>query len=239
MKVVAIQSNYIPWKGYFDIIHDADVFVFYDEVKYTKNDWRNRNRIYTKNGLTWLTIPIPSSSVKLKISEVMISDKLWRARHQKTLEQSYASAPHFSQLREIVDKCLGEQGSDRLIDINRGFVLELASRLNIRTKFVDSKDFSLVDGRIERLLFLLKELGATEYIAGPTSRNYIEPHRIQFLEEWIQITYKDYSNYPAYSQLSEPFENAVSILDLVANIGFSEIPWYIWGWLTEKMAQVA
>jgi hypothetical protein len=58
MTAVVLQSSYIPWRGYFDLIHDADVFVFYDDVQYTVNDWRNRNRIKTANGVVWLTIPV-------------------------------------------------------------------------------------------------------------------------------------------------------------------------------------
>ncbi len=230
MKVAAIQSNYVPWKGYFDVINEVDVFLFYDEVQYTKNDWRNRNQVYTKNGLSWLTIPIPSESVKMKISEVTIADKGWIEKHSRTLLQGYASAPHFPQLKAIVEKCLLGQKSNRLIDVNRGFVLEVLKNLNVKTKILDSKDFKLKDNRIDRLFSLLKDVGATEYIAGPSSHDYLEPHRKQFESEGIQITYKNYANYPEYRQLKAPFENAVSILDLVANLSYSEIPQYIWGW---------
>src|SRR3954468_728178 len=102
MKVVILQSNYVPWKGYFDLIHDADLFVFYDEVKYTKNDWRNRNRIYSKNGLQWLTIPIPHSAVKQKISEVLLPEGDWPAQHYKSLSFGYGKAPFFGQLDELM-----------------------------------------------------------------------------------------------------------------------------------------
>src|SRR5256885_6555778 len=104
MKVVAIQSNYVPWKGYFDLIHDADIFVFYDEVKYTKNDWRNRNQIYTKNGLQWLTIPIHHEAVHMKISEVEFQDSEWQALHHKSLTYGYHAAPYFHQIKDLLDK---------------------------------------------------------------------------------------------------------------------------------------
>src|SRR3954469_16903743 len=98
MKVVVLQSNYVPWKGYFDLIHDADLFVFYDEVKYTKNDWRNRNKIFTTNGVQWLTIPISKDAVKQKISQVEIKDNGWQELHYKSLFFGYKSAPFFNQL---------------------------------------------------------------------------------------------------------------------------------------------
>lgn len=72
-KVGVIQSNYIPWKGYFDLIHDVDLFVFYDDVQYTKNDWRNRNLIKTPTGAKWLTIPV-SSNLNNLIYEVELKD---------------------------------------------------------------------------------------------------------------------------------------------------------------------
>src|SRR4051812_8183445 len=102
MKVVILQSNYIPWKGYFDLINDADIFVFYDEVKYTKNDWRNRNKIYTKNGMQWLTIPIHKDAVKQKISEVEMPDNSWQELHHKSLEFGYKSAPYYKQLEPLL-----------------------------------------------------------------------------------------------------------------------------------------
>src|SRR3954471_21716869 len=98
MRVVVLQSNYLPWKGYFDLIQSADVFVFYDEVQYTKNDWRNRNRICSKNGLHWLTIPIRSDAVKKKISEVQLDDPRWQQDHFKILTQSYRAGRHFGQI---------------------------------------------------------------------------------------------------------------------------------------------
>jgi hypothetical protein len=88
-KVAVIQSNYIPWKGYFDIIHDADLFIFYDDVQYTKNDWRNRNKIKTVNGIHWLTIPIGSPARKL-IYQVEPANHHWQKKHWMTIQQSYS-----------------------------------------------------------------------------------------------------------------------------------------------------
>ena len=59
-KVAILQSNYIPWKGYFDIINMVDEFILFDDMQYTKRDWRNRNIIKTAAGLKWLTIPVDS-----------------------------------------------------------------------------------------------------------------------------------------------------------------------------------
>src|SRR5436305_3143233 len=102
MRAVVLQSNYVPWKGYFDLIQNADVFVYYDEVQYTKNDWRNRNRICSKNGHHWLTIPVSRDAVKLKISEVPLPDSCWQLDHFKTLSHSYLPAPYFRQIQPLL-----------------------------------------------------------------------------------------------------------------------------------------
>jgi hypothetical protein len=228
MRVAAIQSNYVPWKGYFDIINDADIFVFYDEVQYTKNSWRNRNKIYTPNGLQWLTIPIPAKSVKLKISEVVFENNEWMKLHHKTLSLGYANAPHFEQLKKIIDQLYLGQPWTRLADVNRFFTKLVCEILSIKTKIVDSKDFQLTDGRIERLLELLIHLKATNYISGPSGKDYLDEHADRFLAHGIQLEYKDYEGYPAYPQMTEPYESQVSILDMFANLPLDQIPQYIW-----------
>ena len=102
MKVGVWQSNYIPWKGYFDYINEVDVFCFYDEVQYTKNDWRNRNRIFGNDGLFWITIPVDKKYTKLKISDVSIDNKNILNTHFKSMEQSYAKAPYKNQILDLL-----------------------------------------------------------------------------------------------------------------------------------------
>ncbi|HUP58470.1 MAG TPA: WbqC family protein [Bdellovibrionota bacterium] len=228
MRVVVLQSNYLPWKGYFDLIHDCDLFVFYDEVQYTKNDWRNRNRIYTKNGLQWLTIPVARESVHFKISEVALPGGDWAERHWKALTSGYGRAPHFEQLEALMRPPLLERRWERLSELNQHLVREIASRLGIRTRMVDSSEYRLEPGRVDRLLSLLKQAGATQYVSGPAAREYLAASERQFAESGITVSYKDYTGYPEYPQLRAPFEHAVSILDLVANVAWDRIPDYVW-----------
>ena len=67
-KIAILQSNYIPWKGYFDLINMVDEFIIYDDVQYTKNDWRNRNKIKTSQGIQWLSIPVRQENLVQKIT---------------------------------------------------------------------------------------------------------------------------------------------------------------------------
>ena len=141
-RVAIVQSNYIPWKGYFDLIHDADVFCFYDEVQYTKNDWRNRNKIYSKNGLQWLTIPIPKQAVKLKIREVPLPSN-WQNDHYKILQFSYGRAPFFNQLKELMDDFYTNTSFRTLSEFNHYTTQRISTYLGITTKFDNSANYSL------------------------------------------------------------------------------------------------
>ena len=228
MKAVVLQSNYLPWKGYFDLIHDADVFVFYDEVKYTKNDWRNRNKIYSKNGLQWLSIPIAKDAVKQKISEVKITDSTWQQLHFDSLYFAYKRAPYFEQLEKLLIDFYKEKQWESLSGLNQYCIKELASFIGINTIFKNSKDFTLTEGRVERLINLLEQIGAKQYISGPAAKDYLAGSENLFNDKHIEISFKDYSGYPSYQQLSQPFENYVSIVDLIANVHQDEIANYIW-----------
>jgi hypothetical protein len=230
MKVAIIQSNYIPWKGYFDIIHDSDVFCFYDEVKYTKNDWRNRNKILSTNGSFWITIPIHKDAVKQKISEVKILDKTWQNEHYETIYQTYKKAPFFNQLIPLLEEFYKTNEWEYLSQFNQYSIQRIAKYLGIDTKFVNSKDYNLKGDRVERLINLLKELKATEYISGPSAKDYLKDCENLFEENNIKLTYKDYSNYPEYPQMTKPFQQYVSIFDLIANIDIKEFAYNIWAW---------
>ena len=230
MRVVVLQSNYIPWKGYFDLIHDADVFVWYDEVQYTKNDWRNRNKIYSKNGLQWLTIPIAKDAVKQKISEVALPDPRWQQDHFKSLYFSYKPARHFEQLEPLLNQTYVQNQWDNLARLNRHLIESVSRMIGIKTQFKDSKELVLEGDRVSRLVNLLRQIGATEYISGPSAKEYTASSEQSFSDAGIKLTWKDYSGYPAYPQLREPFEAGVSILDVLANVPLAKIPDYIWGW---------
>lgn len=235
MKVVILQSNYIPWKGYFDLINDADVFCFYDEVKYTKNDWRNRNRIYPKNGLQWLSIPINKDAVKQKISEVELPAD-WQHQHYNTLKFAYGRAPFYAALEKLMQEMYLDNNFSRLSEFNQFSIKKIAAYLGIKTQFVNSGDYELKGDRVERLINLLKDIGATEYISGPAAKDYLNGQEHYFSENGIQLTYKNYGGYPEYEQLVKPFENYVSIVDLIANVSKEDTGKYIWEW-RNKQAQ--
>ena len=216
-KVAILQSNYIPWKGYFDIIGSVDAFVLYDDMQYTKNDWRNRNKIKTQNGLQWLSIPVRQESLHQKINETKITDPKWNINHWRSISQSYAKAPFFKVYKERFEALFLEAKSEYISDINRHFIEAINAMLGITTKIYDSREFVLAEGKSERLLALCQELGATTYLSGPAARDYLD-EKI-FRDAGMNVEWMDYSGYAEYHQLFPPFEHGVSVIDLILNEG--------------------
>ena len=217
-KIAISQSNYIPWKGYFDMISYVDEFVLYDDMQYTKRDWRNRNKIQTKNGPQWLTIPVEVKGKYLqKINETMVVDQSWRKKHWASICQNYSKARYFKLYEEIFRVIYLESSEVYLSKINFLFLEAICSILNINTKLTFSSDFVLVEGKTEKLLGICKALDATVYVTGPAAGSYLD--EALFISENISVEWMDYSNYPVYSQQYEPFEHFVTVLDLIFNEG--------------------
>lgn len=215
-KIAILQSNYIPWKGYFDMINMVDEFILYDDAQFTKNDWRNRNRIKTNQGVSWITIPV-KHSISQKISEIEVLNNKWRKIHWKTLNQNYSKAKYFKNYEAIFEELYLKEDFTFLSKINYNFICKINNILGINTKITWSTDYDLKGDKTEKLIHICKQAEATEYISGPSANNYID--KSLFEEENIEFTYMDYSNYPEYNQLHDKFEHSVSILDLIFNEG--------------------
>jgi hypothetical protein len=224
-RVAIIQSNYIPWKGYFDIINMVDEFILYDDRQYTRRDWRNRNMIKTPQGLHWLTIPVQvKGKFEQRIDETVIDDPTWADRHWKTIAQAYAGAPYFAFYREKIGAIFDSIHETRLSDVNRRFLEALCGLLGIDTPLRWSTEYPATGNRTERLVSLCRLAGATEYLSGPAARAYMEENL--FEEAGIALRYMDYTGYPEYPQLHGKFEHGVSVIDLLFNVG-PEAPRYM------------
>lgn len=215
-SLAVLQSNYIPWKGYFDILNHVDEFILYDDVQYTKNDWRNRNRIKTSNGLLWLTIPVRYTYPQV-IRDTVISDATWAGKHWKTLAQFYARAPYFETYREALESLYTRPQPEKLSEVNYGFITAICDWLGITTRLSWVWEYEPEGDRVGRLLDLCRKTGATEYVSGPSAQSYIDP--AVFEEAGIRLSYMEYEDYAEYDQLFPPFEHGVTILDLLLNTG--------------------
>ena len=224
--VVILQSNYIPWKGYFDLINDADEFIFLDDVKFTKQDWRTRNKVKTAQGAQWITVPVGSDYDRL-ICEVEIKERAWQSRHYKTIVSNYSKCPFFKQYAPLLESFYLEHVWLNLSEFNQNLIKAISNELGINTVFKDSREYGATGKKEDRLLDLLAKSGGTRYVSGPAAKGYIDPR--SFESAGVELVWKDYQGYPEYPQRFAPFEHGVSILDLIFNVG-PDAPWYIWGW---------
>lgn len=215
-KIAIVQSNYVPWKGYFDMIAAVDEFIFYDDVQFTKNDWRNRNKIKTPKGAEWISIPV-GQDIGRRVRDVVLSNNRWQIKHWKTLESNYHRASYFSEVAAIIEPLYRHQKYSHLSMLNREFIEVVCRFLGITTKISNSWDYNLVGGRTERIVDLCVQAGAGEYISGPAAKDYIDVR--SFSERDVHITWFDYSGYPKYPQLWGEFIHGVTILDLLFNCG--------------------
>jgi hypothetical protein len=229
MNCVILQPSYIPWRGYFHQIYKADCFVFYDDVQYDKNGWRNRNRIKTRTGPVWLTIPVlhrGSVSERIPIMDMRIDwSKDWSRKHWSSIQQSYSKAPYFNLYAELLEGFF-RQKPDFLADFTIDLTMAIARSLGIeRTRFVRSSKLGGSGVKTDRLVDILCKLGATHYISGPAARDYLEEDKLAHAA--ISVEYMAY-DYPEYRQLYPPFDAQISILDLLFMTG-PNAGKFIWG----------
>lgn len=220
MKVVILQPSYIPWRGVFDQINRADLFIFYDDVQYDKHGWRNRNQIKTAQGKQWLTIPVHSAGVTsgVPIMDVKIDwSRSWAENHWKALKFSYARSPYFSHYASLL-QAFYERHDTLLADFTIDLTISLARELGIsHTRFTRSSEIAGITGqKTDRLVQILQKVDAKHYISGPSAKDYIE--REKFVEAGITLEYMTY-NYPEYLQLYPPYDPFVSVLDLLFMTG--------------------
>jgi len=212
------QSNYIPWKGYFDAINSVDEFVLYDDMQYTKRDWRNRNKIKTVSGLQWLTIPVEvKGKYYQKICETKISDKNWNVEHWDTIKHNYLKTPFFKVYKDLFEELYLNCNETYLSQVNYRFINAICKLLDINTKLIWSGNYELRGDKSEKLLNICLDNGAAAYFSGPAAKEYLDENI--FKSTGLEIVWFDYSGYKEYTQLYPPFEHGVSILDLIFNTG--------------------
>jgi hypothetical protein len=224
-RVAIVQSSYIPWKGYFDLVASVDELILYDDVQYTRRDWRNRNRIKTPDGLRWLTIPVATKGrYEQRIDEAEVIDSRWAPRHWAAIRHSYARAPFFDEYEGALEELYLGSGDRLLSRINERFLKGICGLLGIDTPIARSDGYAAEAGKTARLVRLCERAGATGYVSGPSGRDYLEQEL--FDEAGIALTYFDYTGYAEYPQLHPPFEHRVTTIDLLLHTG-PEAPRYM------------
>jgi hypothetical protein len=216
--IAVVQSNYIPWRGYFDLINSVDEFILFDDVQYTRRDWRNRNVIKSATGLRWLTIPVRvKGKYSQKIKDTEVTDQEWAREHWRSIVHNYSKAAHFARYRELFEDLYSQIDEKLLSNINHRFITTICLILGIKSTVTWSMDYQLIGDKTERLVNLCRQANATTYISGPSAKVYLNEDL--FRQENISVEYADYYGYPEYRQLYPPFEPCVSVIDLIFNEG--------------------
>jgi hypothetical protein len=226
-RVAIVQSSYVPWKGYLDLIRRVDEFILLDDAQFTKRDWRSRNRVKTAQGPIWLTVPVQvRGRYHQRIDETLVADPDWARRHWSTIEQAYRRSPGFDEVRDALRAAYARAGDEeRLSAVNRTLLDTLCGLLRIDTPLTWSTDYGSEGARTDRLVHLCRCSGATTYLSGPAAQAYLDEeafHAVGVEVEWMR-----YEGYPEYPQPHGPFEHAVSVIDLLASVGPARAPEYL------------
>ncbi len=222
-KIAILQSNYIPWKGYFDLMDRVDEFVIYDTVQFTKGDWRNRNLIKTDKGKEWLTIPCYHKFPQM-INETKVTTRNWNIKHWRTLKTNYEKTKGFQLYRPIFEELYMGLDSEYLSEINMKFIQAINQLLKITTKIRCSTEFNIAGDKTERLIDICKQSGAEVYVSGPAAKAYLDTGLME--QGGIQVEWMKYGGYKQYNQLHPPFEHGVTVLDLIFNEGENSIDYF-------------
>ncbi len=223
-RVAIVQSSFLPWKGFFEIIHDVDTFVFYDTVQFSKRSWINRNRIKSPLGTRWLTVPV-NASTKNTILETMVSDANWHNRIFSTLRQSYYKQEYWWTIEDLFSQ-IEKENFTSISEINQFFIKEICRLIGIETKLICSSTIPQQGSKSDRLISILRHLGADSYLSGPSAKSYIGR---EFHELGIELCWKNYDGYPEYIQPHGEFDHFVSIVDILSSMGPNTGD-YVYGW---------
>ena len=217
-RIAIVQSSYIPWKGYFDLIRRVDEFVLLDDAQFTRRSWRNRNRIKTAHGLKWLTIPVETKGkYHQAVKDIRVCDPVWHRKHWASLYHAYSKSPCFSQYAPRIEEVYQQASDEYLSHVNFRFIQAVCGILGIDTTITWSMDYEATGRKSERLVSICTQAGATEYLSGPSARAYLNERL--FEAAGVDVIWMDFQGYPEYDQLHPPFEHQVTVLDLIFHTG--------------------
>jgi WbqC-like protein family len=219
MTIVTIhQPEHLPWLGFFDKMRQADIFVLLDTTQFAKDDFQNRNRIKTKSGSTWLTVPVfkKGRSEQLLLDTEICNDRNWRNQCWSAIYQNYREAPYFDKHKSFFEDLYAHKWS-KLVDFNLSIIQYLAEQLGLKTKLVKASELGVYErGSTNVNLTICRKLDADIYLSGKYGKQYLDES--QFEEYKIKVKYQDFQH-PVYPQLWGEFLSNISAIDLLFNCG--------------------
>jgi hypothetical protein len=226
MRCAIMQPTYMPWAGYLNLMAHVDLFIYLDDAQYERSSWQNRNRVLVKGAPTWVTVPVVRGFLGAQINRVTVDDATpWRRKHVALLSGSYARHAHVREMLEATE-LLGVTSLTHLADLNIALLERLRYRLGIATPTLRSSQLGIDGVRTDRLIAILEKLGATEYVTPPGALDYLQ--RDLFAERTpIKLHVHDFQPAKYRQRDTEEFVSHLSVLDVVAHIGWSDAKGYI------------
>ena len=219
MKIAVLQPGYLPWLGFFEQVYQSDLFVLYNDVQYTKQDWRNRNRIKTPNGVQYLTVPVGKVPTNTRIQEVRLpADSTWKQKHLRLIREAYQGAPYFACYFDEIRWCIKTDFS-YLQDLNVALIRLLSDLLGLKGKRFQFSSTLAYERSYDKTLNLLNMclyLGADALYDGQSAKRFLDV--TCFHRHNIRVTFQEYVH-PVYPQLFGPFVPYLSVIDLLFNTG--------------------
>jgi len=226
MKCVVMQPTYLPWSGYFNLIAQADVFVFLDDVQYERSSWQNRNRILLHGQVHFLTVPSERNSLDQKINTIQIDDKKnWRQKHDRTLKQAYAKHP-YSQDLEAISNIILNPALGQLADLNIQIILTIVDRLGLTSKFVRSSKLGITGQRTERLIKFCQHFNCDEYLSPVGAADYLAEDG-HFETAPVRLSFQNFTPSPYPQRKQTDFVSHLSVVDAIANLGWKKTLQYV------------
>lgn len=215
MKICIQQPQYLPYIGFFHKLMLSDVCVILDDVKYSKNDFFNRNKIKTAQGWCWLTVPVKASADHLIKDAEIDNTHNWRGKHFKTILLNYMKSPFFERHKDFFEEYYKKKWVN-LTELNLSSLKYISEQLKIPIKFIRSSGLGITTAKTQKLVDICKMLKADTYISGIGAKDYMDDKL--FETNGIKLLYQDF-RHPVYEQRFEKFEKFMSIIDLIFNHG--------------------
>ena len=210
MIIAGHQPNYLPWPGFFDKMSKCDVFIIEDDMQFVYHEFHNRNKIKTKQGISWLTVPVSEGRKRKKFSEMLIlNEKNWSKRHWSILKSNYEKAPYWSEFSNFFAETYDKKWS-KLLDLNLYLIEGIMDFLNIEKELVLGSSINVSGKKNDLLIAQCKALGAKTYLSGVGARTYLDID--QFEREGINVVFQEFE-YPNYPQLWGEFVQNLSVVD--------------------------
>ncbi len=212
-----MQPAYLPWMGFFDLMDQVDEFIILDDVQFEKQSWQNRNRIKSRRGETFLTVPIRRTGLDTLIQDAQIDyHSPWQKKHLQTLLECYAKTPHIQEYKDWLESIYAKP-VNLLRDLNNTIIDDIAKKLGISVRISKSSELTTTGHKVEKLLNICKTKKADTYISPVGAFGYITEDN-RFAEHGIRLEYQHF-DHPVYKQLHDPFISHLSVVDLLFNEG--------------------